>query len=239
MVNIYILKLESNKYYIGKTNNPKFRIENHFNSNGSQWTKLYKPLELIELITNCDDYDEDKYTRIYMDKYGINNVRGGSFCSIELSNETINFLKIKKEIIEKPNENIYDLISLNSLITNSPFEINKKIIIIDNLEKLKKFKIKNGDLILNSHRNYYNNLKEIIEDAIDIYNNYEKFIENYNPHPQIDLKDIIKYIPNERIKFYKQISTLLSSFDGEIIKDLQSGIPIETIQLKIIENIRC
>jgi hypothetical protein len=239
MVNIYILKLESNKYYIGKTNNPKFRIENHFNSNGSQWTKLYKPLELIELITNCDDYDEDKYTRIYMDKYGINNVRGGSFCSIELSNETINFLKIKKEIIEKPNENIYDLISLNSLITNSPFEINKKIIIIDNLEKLKKFKIKNGDLILNSHRNYYNNLKEIIEDAIDIYDNYEKFIENYNPHPEIDLKDIIKYIPNERIKFYKQISTLLSSFDGEIIKDLQSGIPIITIQLKIIENIRC
>jgi hypothetical protein len=93
MVNIYVLKLENNKYYIGKTNNPKFRIENHFNSNGSQWTKLYKPLELIELITNCDDYDEDKYTRIYMDKYGINNVRGGSFTSIELSNETIEILQ--------------------------------------------------------------------------------------------------------------------------------------------------
>jgi len=96
MIYIYILKLENNKYYIGKTTNPKFRIENHFNSNGSEWTKMYKPLKLIELISDCDDYDEDKYTRIYMDKYGINNVRGGSFSSIELSKETIEILQKMK-----------------------------------------------------------------------------------------------------------------------------------------------
>jgi hypothetical protein len=59
MVYIYILQLEQGKYYIGKTTNPQFRIESHFNFNGS-----------ITLIPNCDDYDEDKYTRIYMDKYG-------------------------------------------------------------------------------------------------------------------------------------------------------------------------
>ena len=238
MIYIYILKLENNKYYIGKTTNPKFRIENHFNSNGSEWTKMYKPLKLIELISDCDDYDEDKYTRIYMDKYGINNVRGGSFSSIELSKETITFLKNKKEIIEKPNENIYDLISLNSLITFSPYEINKKINILEKLDNLKNLKIKNGSIILNSHRTNYNYLKEIIEDAIDIYDNYENFVNKYNPHPQHQLKDIIKYIPDERIKFYKQISTLLSSLDDEFIKDLQSGISIENIQLKIIENIR-
>jgi predicted GIY-YIG superfamily endonuclease len=78
MVYIYVLKLQSNKYYIGKTNNPQFRLSAHFDANGSEWTKLYTPVNLVELITNCDDYDEDKYTRIYMDKYGIdNNVRGG------------------------------------------------------------------------------------------------------------------------------------------------------------------
>ena len=78
MVYIYVLKLEQNKYYIGKTNNPLIRIDAHFHENGSAWTKLYNPIKIVELIPNCDDYDEDKYTRIYMDKYGINNVRGGS-----------------------------------------------------------------------------------------------------------------------------------------------------------------
>jgi hypothetical protein len=92
MVFIYILLLENNKYYIGKTNNPEFRIENHFSSNGSSWTKIHNPIKVIELIPDCDDYDEDKYTKIYMDKYGIQNVRGGSFVKVNLDKETINQL---------------------------------------------------------------------------------------------------------------------------------------------------
>jgi len=93
MVNIYVLKLEKGKYYVGKTNNPRFRLENHFNSNGSQWTKKYKPLKIIEIKPDCDDYDEDKITRQYMDKYGIENVRGGSFVSINLEQSVIDTLK--------------------------------------------------------------------------------------------------------------------------------------------------
>lgn len=92
MVFIYVLELQHGKFYIGKTNNPQFRLENHFTSNGSEWTKLYKPLNVFELIPNCDDYDEDKITRKYMDKYGINNVRGGSFVSINLDKSTVEVL---------------------------------------------------------------------------------------------------------------------------------------------------
>lgn len=93
MVFIYALQLQDGKYYIGKTNSPSFRLDSHFNSNGSAWTQLYKPIKILEIIPNCDDYDEDKYTRKYMDKYGINNVRGGSFVSIELDKSTIEHLK--------------------------------------------------------------------------------------------------------------------------------------------------
>ncbi len=92
MVFIYALQLEHGKYYIGKTNNPQFRLENHFNSNGSEWTKLYKPIKLIELRPNCDNYDEDKITKQYMDRYGINNVRGGSFVSVILDKSVIDTL---------------------------------------------------------------------------------------------------------------------------------------------------
>lgn len=93
MVYIYTLQLEQGKYYVGKTNNPQFRLDSHFNSNGSEWTKLYKPLRVLEIKPDCDDYDEDKITRQYMDKYGINNVRGGSFVSVKLEKTTINILQ--------------------------------------------------------------------------------------------------------------------------------------------------
>ena len=92
MVFIYVLKLTNGKYYVGKTSNPAFRLETHFNSCGSAWTSRYNPIQIIELIPNCDDYDEDKYTKKYMDKYGIENVRGGSFVSMTLSKSTIQLL---------------------------------------------------------------------------------------------------------------------------------------------------
>jgi len=93
MVYIYVLQLEQGKYYIGKTSNPDFRIEQHFLSGGAAWTTKYKPLNVVEIIPDCDDYDEDKYTRRYMDKYGIENVRGGSFCEVILDEVTIKMLE--------------------------------------------------------------------------------------------------------------------------------------------------
>ena len=93
MVFIYTLELEEGKYYIGKTDNPSFRLESHFQSNGSEWTKKYTPIKVLEIISDCDDYDEDKYTRRYMDKYGIENVRGGSFCEVVLDKVTMNILE--------------------------------------------------------------------------------------------------------------------------------------------------
>lgn len=94
---IYILKCEQNKYYIGKTKkDPKIRYQKHINGRGSVWTKKYKPINIISIYKNCDAYDEDKYTKIYMEKYGIDNVRGGSYTTNNLSEETKNFLQ--KEI---------------------------------------------------------------------------------------------------------------------------------------------
>lgn len=95
MVYIYVLELVDGKYYVGKTNNPGFAInqEQDFDLSGSVWTRKYNPINIIEFISNCDDYDEDKYTRIYMDKYGIENVRGGSFCEEVLDEATLKMLE--------------------------------------------------------------------------------------------------------------------------------------------------
>ena len=84
----YILKLEYDKYYIGKSNNPLRRVEEHNNSKGASWTKKYKPIQIIDIIETNDPFDEDNYTIQYMEKYGIDNVRGGSFCLVKLSPST-------------------------------------------------------------------------------------------------------------------------------------------------------
>lgn len=89
MVYIYVLKCKENKYYVGKTSNPSFRLDSHFKEGGSVWTKLYKPLKVMKLIKDCSKYDEDKYVLEYMEKYDIDNVRGGTYSQIELTDDQI------------------------------------------------------------------------------------------------------------------------------------------------------
>ena len=92
MVYIYVLVLQNDKYYVGKTNNPDFRFQKHFNFNGSEWTKKYNPINLFELIPDQDDFDEDKITLKYMNTYGIDNVRGGRYCRLTLSSDEIKYI---------------------------------------------------------------------------------------------------------------------------------------------------
>ena len=94
--NIYIWKLENNKYYIGKSNNLDIRIQSHLNGNASAWTKKYKPILIEQIIPNASHFDENKYTLEYMDKYGIDNVRGGIYVTEALDNTQRN--DIKKQI---------------------------------------------------------------------------------------------------------------------------------------------
>jgi P4 family phage/plasmid primase-like protien len=81
---IYIIELENNKFYVGRSNIPKQRILSHFKENGSEWTKLHKPIKVLSEI-NGDNIDEEKYTLLTMKQYGIDNVRGGAFCKLNLT----------------------------------------------------------------------------------------------------------------------------------------------------------
>uniref|UniRef100_A0A6C0AD24 GIY-YIG domain-containing protein n=1 Tax=viral metagenome TaxID=1070528 RepID=A0A6C0AD24_9ZZZZ len=94
MITVYILKLETDKYYIGRTTKNVYeRVLDHSKGEAGYWTKIYKPKELIDFKPNADKFDVDLYVKKYMDKYGINNVRGGTYSSPKLTNEKYNVLR--------------------------------------------------------------------------------------------------------------------------------------------------
>jgi hypothetical protein len=89
MVLVYILALDSGKYYVGKTNIPLFKTRDHFDKFGSTWTSVYKPVNIIALIPNCRRIDEDIITLLYMSEKGIDNVRGGTFSQNVLNDKQL------------------------------------------------------------------------------------------------------------------------------------------------------
>ena len=141
MLYIYILKLQNDKYFIGTTLNPDIKLTDNFLSDNSNWTKLHKPLEIVDIIPCCDLLDDTNYTLQYMKKFGIDNVRGGAYCDITLSIDTIqsiskllNTLSIESEqsehidintiFINELSDDISDIIDSDN---NDTFDIHKKI----------------------------------------------------------------------------------------------------------------
>lgn len=89
---VYVLKLENNKYYVGQTNNISVRIEQHRTGRGAAWTKKYPPLEILEQMHSNGVHDENLITINMMKIYGIDNVRGGDYVTIELHPSVYNAL---------------------------------------------------------------------------------------------------------------------------------------------------
>lgn len=77
---IYILKCENNKFYVGKTNSLEHRIQQHFRGSGAQWTRQHKPINVVRIYRNRSSLDETFVTLQLMIKYGIHSVRGGPYC---------------------------------------------------------------------------------------------------------------------------------------------------------------
>ena len=100
MVFIFLIKLKNKKYFVGFTNKCDFCLED-FNPQLYKWTIKHNPIKLKELIPNCNHYHINKFTQHYMFKYGINNVRGGSYLSIKLDPSVKSFLENLKKQISK------------------------------------------------------------------------------------------------------------------------------------------
>jgi len=96
MDTIYILHCQDNRYYIGRTKNILERFQKHKRGLGAEWTKLYRPKAILDILPDSP-FEELRQTLMYMQQYGIENVRGGPWCQVEMSasdtNQILKFLQ--------------------------------------------------------------------------------------------------------------------------------------------------
>jgi predicted GIY-YIG superfamily endonuclease len=80
---IYVLELEDDCFYIGITYNLNLRIAQHLSGSGAQWTKMHRPKKIVEVFyEGCTRQKEDEVTKKYVEIYGAESVRGGSWCRV-------------------------------------------------------------------------------------------------------------------------------------------------------------
>ena len=83
MDQVFVLKLENDKWYVGHSSNAEKYIKKTFDGHGPLWTQLHKPKEVAGLLLG-DKSLQNVITLEYMKKYGINNVRGYAYSAREL-----------------------------------------------------------------------------------------------------------------------------------------------------------
>lgn len=202
---IYILHLNNNKYYVGKTNRLiDDRYKEHLDGIGSFWTKKYKPLSVIKQIENSSPFDEDRYVKEYMAIYGIENVRGGSYNQEELNSETIKFLRNE---LRTSNNECYKCGSTNHFASECDYiSIDDYIeLFITNLNSIECL-----DSEINYLKNKYRNIKSIY----DLYETRKELLCNVL---KCDYNDIDKY-SNEIKTYYDKFCGTNTYIDVLIIQ---------------------
>lgn len=81
---LYVMRLESGKFYVGTSGDPTARFDAHKKGTGAAWTAKYPPLEMIKTELDKTRQDEDAEVKRLMLEHGIDNVRGGSYVQVDL-----------------------------------------------------------------------------------------------------------------------------------------------------------
>ena len=90
-----MLKLERGKWYVGRSTDPMNRFLAHFDAGGSAWTRKYAVVQVHEVRPMTSLLEEDHVTEEYMAEFGVENVRGGSYCQLELPAAVVDVLQRK------------------------------------------------------------------------------------------------------------------------------------------------
>ncbi len=209
---VYVLLLNNGKYYIGKTDNIVNRISDHKNGQGAQYTKKHGVNDLVEIKLNCSIFEEENTVIEYMYKYGIENVRGGIYCSENISQNEMNDIKKRIAsvydfcyICNKKGHYAYECSSMTKEIDKNHQEFVNNNILIDDKKNTLIDDDKNTlidddkNTIVNNNTQQINIIPNIVEKKVDhvLNDTKQKYGKKWSKEEEkilIDrLKNNIKY----------------------------------------------
>lgn len=83
---IYVLRLQGNKFYVGMTRQPiDVRVAEHRTGRGSEWTRRHHVLGVVSYGPSNGMFSEDSKVLELMAVHGIDAVRGGSYSQVDLT----------------------------------------------------------------------------------------------------------------------------------------------------------
>ena len=171
---IYVLELEYNNYYVGRSSHIKKRLYDHFNFKGAQFTKKFKPIKIIEIIEETDVLDEKYKTLEIMEEYGWENVRGYAWSQVILKYPPIQLYISSNKILNseidssKNYETNYEIDSSKNSETNYEIDSSKNSETKENFIFPSKFRIKNHKKNIRNKKY----LKLYLKDHIKRYGNF-------------------------------------------------------------------
>jgi hypothetical protein len=93
---VYVLELADDCFYVGRANSDEAadaRVEQHKNGKGAEWTRRHVVLREQGRLRNAKLTDEDATVVELAVMHGVDKVRGGAFCTPDLSEEDARMLR--------------------------------------------------------------------------------------------------------------------------------------------------
>ena len=102
----FLMELEHGKYFVGASKDPLKTLEEHREGvAGMAWTQIHHPVRLKEIVAVARPRELDDYVRRCMLEWGVEHVRGGSWCDVRLRD------KDRREISEGMREAVSEAVS--------------------------------------------------------------------------------------------------------------------------------
>lgn len=95
---LYVLELENNFWYVGRSRNCEKRFLEHQQGSGAKWTKLHKPIRMQCKLLELDLNHETRLPIQLMIMYGADRVRGGIYNRLHYNIITLNKIMNSKII---------------------------------------------------------------------------------------------------------------------------------------------
>ena len=92
---VYVLQCSSGKRYVGRCPSERVseRFQQHAAGIGAAWTRVYPASKILERRPSDDPLDEDRIVLEQMRLQGVENVRGGTYSNVRLTDAQVQSLK--------------------------------------------------------------------------------------------------------------------------------------------------